>query len=163
MSSSNTQAQAQAQTTIQRKNELIADIRQLRGQVEDGLAMGDSMFGQFAHADVTSQVNERLSELKKTKEQLENHIREKEALIQRSNRDFSDVKDTLPETQEQKRIHFIEDYTMMFLLVAYVFMVVSAIIFYVTISEQKMKAFFSAFGLSLLLTAFCGMALYFIA
>jgi hypothetical protein len=87
-----------AQSTIERKNELMTDITKLRAQVEDGLAMGDSMFGQFAHVDVTNEVNKRLSELKIKKETLENKIREKEALIQRSNRDFSDVKDTLPET-----------------------------------------------------------------
>jgi chromosome segregation ATPase len=152
-----------AQSTIERKNELMSDITKLRAQVENGLAMGDSMFGQFAHVDVTNEVNQRLSELKTKKETLENQLREKEALVQRSNRDFSDVKDALPETQEHTRIQFVEDYTMMFLLLSYVFMVVSAIIFYVTLSEQKMKAFFYSLLLSVFLTVLCGLLLYFVA
>jgi hypothetical protein len=156
-------ASASAQSTIERKADLISDIGKLRAQVEDGLAMGDSMFGQFAHVDVTNEVNRRLSDLKKKKRGLEQQLREKEAIIQRSNRDFSDVKDSLPETQERKRVQFVEDYTMMFLLLSYVFMILSFIIFYVTLSEQKMKAFFYSLGISMVFTFFGSFLIYLIA
>jgi hypothetical protein len=156
-------ASASAQSTIERKADLISDIGKLRAQVEDGLAMGDSMFGQFAHVDVTNEVNRRLSDLKKKKGGLEQKLREKEAIVQRSNRDFSDVKDSLPETQERKRVQFVEDYTMMFLLLSYVFMILSFIIFYVTLSEQKMKAFFYSLGISMVFTFFGSFLIYLIA
>jgi len=156
-------ASTNAQTTAQRKSDLISDISNLRIQIEDGIQMGSSMFGQYAHADVTNEVDKRLTDLKKKKEELENNIRDKEAIIQRSNRDFSDVKDALPEKQEQTRVKFVEDYTIMFLLLSFVFMVVSAIIFNVTISQEKMKALFSSLGLSILFTGFCGILLYFVA
>lgn len=153
-------SQQQEQTTIQRKNDLISDIGKIRAQIEDGLAMGDSMFGQFAHADVAHQVQIRTAELKDTKNKLEKEIREKESLIQRSNRDFSDVKDTLPETLEKKRIQFIEDYTLMFLSLAYVFMVLSALIYYVMLSQEKLPAFFKGLGYSVVATIIAGILLY---
>lgn len=151
------------QTTLQRKSDLLADIQTIRSQVEDGLLMGDSMFGRFAHADVAREVKSRTEELQRKKDKLEQEIREKEALIQRSNRDFSDVKDALPETLEHQRIQFVEDYTLLFLSLAYVFMVLSAILFYVTISEEKMKALGKAVGYAILGTFVAGMLLYRIA
>lgn len=151
------------QTTIQRKSDLLADIQKIRSQVDDGLLMGDSMFGRFAHAEVAREVKSRTEELQKKKEALEQEIREKEALVQRANRDFSDVKDTLPETLERQRIRFIEDYTLLFLSLSYVFMVVSAIIFYVVISEEKAKALGKAVGYAILGTMIAGILLNMIA
>lgn len=151
------------QTTLQRKSDLLADIQTIRSQVEDGLLMGDSMFGRFAHADVAREVKSRTEELQRKKDRLEQDIREKESLIQRSNRDFSDVKDALPETLERQRIQFVEDYTLLFLSLAYVFMVLSAILFYVAISEEKMKALGKAVGYAILGTFLAGILLYRIA
>ena len=54
------------------------------------------------------------------------NINKKEAIIERSNRDFTDIKDTLPETQPKKVLHFIEDYTLAFVTIAYLFMIVAA-------------------------------------
>lgn len=157
------QQQQQQQTDIERKNYLLSDIQNTRSQIEDGLTMGDSMFGRFAHVEVAREVKNRTEELQKKKDGLEQDLREKEALIQRANRDFSDVKDALPETLEQQRIQFIEDYTVMFLVISYVFMALSAIIFYVTISEQKMAAFGKALGYTLFATIMSGLLFYFIA
>ena len=150
----------QEQTTIQRKNDLMSDIQKVRAQTEDGLAMGDSMFGQFAHADVARQVQIRTTELKETKNKLEKEIKDKEALVQRSNRDFSDVKDSLPETLEKQRIQFIEDYTLMFLSVAYVFMILSVLIYYVMLSQEKLRTFFKGLGYSVVTTIIAGILLY---
>jgi hypothetical protein len=151
------------QTTIQRKSDLLSDIQKIRSQVEDGLMMGDSMFGRFAHVEVAREVKTRTEELQKKKEALEQEIREKEALIQRANRDFSDVKDALPETLERQRIRFVEDYTLLFLSLAYVFMVISAIVFYVVLSEEKTKALGKAVGYAILGTMIAGIVLNMIA
>ena len=155
--------QKQEQTDIQRKNDLLSDIQKARSQLEDGLTMGDAMFGRFAHVEVAREVTNRTEELQKKKDGLEQELREKEAMIQRTNRDFSDVKDALPETLEQQRVKFIEDYTIMFLVLSYVFMILSGIIFYVTISEQKTMAFAKALGYALFATMLSGILLYLIA
>ena len=84
------------QITVQRKSDLLTDIQAIRSQVEDGLAMGDSMFGRFALVEVAREVKERTEELQRKKEELEREIQEKEALIQRVNRDFSDEKNKIP-------------------------------------------------------------------
>lgn len=152
-----------SQTNIQRKNELLSDHQRIRAQVDDQLIMGDAMFGRFAHVEVAREVNNRTEELQKKKESLEQDLKEKEAIIQRVNRDFSDVKDALPETLERQRIQFVEDYTLMFLSLSYVFMILSAIIFYVTISEQKTTALLKAVGYSTLTTFLAGLLLYFFA
>ena len=157
------QKQEQKQTDIQRKNDLLSDIQKARSQIEDGLTMGDAMFGRFAHVEVAREVTNRTEELQKKKDGLEQELREKEAMIQRTNRDFSDVKDALPETLEQQRVKFIEDYTIMFLVLSYVFMILSGIIFYVTISEQKTMAFAKALGYALFATMLSGILLYLIA
>jgi hypothetical protein len=151
------------QNTVQRKSDLLSDIQTIRSQVEDGLLMGDSMFGRFAHVDVAREVKSRTEELQRKKEALEQEIREKEALVQRASRDFTDVKHTLPETLERQHIQFIEDYTLLFLSLAYVFMVVSAIIFYVVISEQKTKALGKAVGYAILGTMIAAILLNMIA
>lgn len=151
------------QTAIQRKNELVSDIQMIRSQVEDGLAMGDSMFGQYAHVEVAREVKQRTEELQQKKDAIEQDIKEKEALIQRANRDFTDVKDALPETLEKQRIQFIEDYTLLFLSLSYLFMVVSAIVFYVALSEQKGKALAKGVGYALVGTFVAGILLYWIA
>jgi chromosome segregation ATPase len=156
-------SQAQSQTDVQRKNDLLADLQRVRSQVEDGLMMGDSMFGRFAHAEVAHEVKNRTEELQKKKNELEQELKEKEAIIQRANRDFSDVKDALPETLERQRVQFVEDYTLLFLTLSYVFMVISAVIFYVTVSEQKIAALAKGLGYSVVATLMAGLLLYFIA
>jgi|LauGreDrversion4_2_1035121.scaffolds.fasta_scaffold18433_4 hypothetical protein len=146
-----------------RKNELLQDLQALRTQVENGLALGDSMFGRFAHAEVAHEVTQRVKELQEKKDDLERDIKEKEALIQRSNRDFTDVKDSLPETLEQKRIRFVEDYTLLFLSLAYVFMVLSALTVYVLHADQKIAAFGKGLGYSVAGTLLACTVLYHVA
>ena len=141
----------------------MSDIQKVRSQIEDSMMMGDSMFGRFAHVDVAREVTNRMKDLEQKKKSLEQDLKEKEALIQRANRDFSDVKDALPETIEQKRIRFIEDYTLLFVSLSYLFMVLTAILYYVMISEQKTMALVKGIGYTLVSTLFAGLILYFIA
>lgn len=141
----------------------MSDIQKVRSQIDDGLAMGESMFGRFAHVEVAREVTQRTEELQQQKDMLEQGLKEKEALIQRANRDFSDVKDSLPETIEQQRIRFVEDYTLLFLSLSYVFMVLSALIYYVILSEQKAIALLKGLGYAFGGTVMAGLLLYIIA
>lgn len=157
------QTQQSSQTNIQRKNDLLADLQHLRSNIDDSLSMGDAMFGRFAHVEVAREVKDRMEDLQKKKEKLEQDLKEKEALIQRADRDFTDVKDTLPETLDKKRVQFVEDYTLAFLSLSYVFMILAAIVWYVSLAEQKMTALLKAVGYSTLTTIVVGLILYFIA
>lgn len=106
------------------------DIKGLQASITDALLMGDQIVGQQGNRHVIKQLKERNSELKMEKETLEKDIRKQEAVINRTNRDFSDVKDSLPPTLPKKTLHVMEDYTMAVLTIAYLFMVLAFIWWY---------------------------------
>lgn len=133
---------------------LQQDIEMSRAVVGDSLVMGDAVFGKFGVADITQQVKLRNEELKKKKENLRSIIDKNEAIIERSARDFSDVKNTLPEQQEKKVLNFIEDYTLAFLVIAYLFMIIAIIYVYTITSDLKLVAFGKAFITSIFVTIF---------
>jgi len=110
-------------------NKLHDDIIMLRAHVHDSLLMGNIVYSKHGE-DITKQVKDRNEELRKKKETIMNDIDKKEAVIERSNRDFSDIKDTLPEKQPKKYINVIEDYTLAFVVISYLFMILSVIYVY---------------------------------
>ena len=142
---------------------LEQDITSLRANVTDSLSMGDSMFGQFGHVDVTHQVKERNNELKSKKEHLIKSIKEKEGRIRRANRDFSDVKDTIEEPQKQTALHFIEDYTLVLLSISYLFMMILGVYLYVSTALIKLDAIKTALVGSTFFTMFSMVLLYYLA
>ena len=141
---------------------LQQDITTLSGTTADSLVMGDTMFGQYGYQDVAVEVKERSSELKGKKEKLLKEVDSNEAIIERSNRDFSDVKDTITEPQPKKVLRFIEDYTLAFLSIAYLFMIIAVTYVYISTSELKLVAFGKSFVCSILLTIFLFMLLYYL-
>lgn len=142
---------------------LQKDIESLRANVGDSLALGDNMYGQYGHNDISKQVKARNIELKSKKESLITDVNKKEATIERSNRDFSDVKDTLPETQPKKVLHFIEDYTLAILSISYLFMIMAAIYIYTVLAEHKLAAFGKSAVTSIILTSFMTVILYYLS
>ena len=103
--------------------------------------MGDSIYGTHGVHEITNQVQARNKELKRKKDILKDRITKSDAIIERSNRDFSDVKETVPEPEPKKLLHFIEDYTVAFLGMAYLFMLVALNYLYVrTQSTQLTEA-----------------------
>ena len=141
---------------------LQKDIQTLTATAGDSLIMGDTMFGQYGYQDVAVEVKERSSELKGKKEKLLKEVDSNEAIIERSNRDFSDVKDTITEPQPKKVLRFIEDYTLAFLSIAYLFMIIAVMYVYISTSELKLVAFGKSFVCSILLTIFLFMLLYYL-
>jgi hypothetical protein len=138
------------------------DIDSIRGSINDSLLMGDSMFGSYGHIDITKQVKERNTELKNKKESLTKDIYKKEAIVQRSNREFSDVRDTLPEIQPKQKLHFIEDYSLMLLSISYLFMIIIFIYTYTATADIKLNAFFKSLLGSCLLTILSFILLYYL-
>lgn len=123
---------------------LNKDIESLRAMVGDSLMLGDTIYGTSGSAQIVNEVKARNDTLKGQKEKLLSQVDKDEAIIERSNRDFSDVKDTLPEPQTTKVLHFIEDYTLAFLSIAYLFMIISIIYIYTLQSEAMLTGFIKA-------------------
>jgi hypothetical protein len=132
----------------------------LRASVGDSLMMGDSIFGNTGHAEIIHEVKERNHDLKIKKETLMKDVDNKESIINRSNRDFTDVKDSLPETQPKKILHFMEDYTLAILLMAYLFMVITCIYMYTATAAIPMTAIFNGIMISIPVTILAAMLLY---
>jgi hypothetical protein len=122
------------------------DIQSLKASIQDALLMGDQIVGQNSNTQVVRQAQLRNKELKETKDALEVDIRKKEGIINRTNRDFSDVKDSLPQTQSNQILHVVEDYTVAILVVSYLF----AILGFITSSVIQAAEFWSGLGQALL-------------
>lgn len=140
---------------------LQKDIESLTSSVGDSLVMGDTMYGQYGYQDIANQVKDRNSDLKNKKEQLVKEVEKGEAIIERSNRDFSDVKDSISEPQANQKLRFVEDYTLAFLTISYLFMIIAAIYIYTLISDNKLVAFGKSFVASIFLSIFLFMLLYY--
>ena len=153
-----------SKTFITHTLHLKQDIESLRANVGDSLSVGDSMFGSYGHSDITKQILVRNDDLKKKKEALVKDINNKESIIERSNRDFSDVKRTLPEKQPKKILHFIEDYTMAVLSMSYLFMLCIGIYY---LSNQtgdfNTSNFFQALMNGAILSVIVGVVVYYIS
>lgn len=140
---------------------LDQDIQMLRASVHDVLMTGDAMFGQAGHIDVAKQVKDRNADLQKQKEDLRKEIQKKEAIVQKTNRDFSDVRDTLPERQNPSKLHFIEDYTLAILSMAYLFLIIACNYWYVFDAPVVWWGLLQGIGTSIVVTMIGLMLLYY--
>jgi hypothetical protein len=161
--------QATSDTELQRNSgigstiaRLDQDIQMLRASVHDVLMTGDAMFGQAGHIDIAKQVKDRNEDLLKQKEDLRNEIKKKEAIVHKTNRDFSDVRDTLPEKQDPSMLHFIEDYTLAILSMAYLFLVIAINYWYVADAPVLWFALLQGIGTSIFTTMIGLMLLYYL-
>ena len=139
------------------------DSEFLRASIGNSLHMGDSMFGEFGYADVSKQVSDRNAELKRKKEALKKSIDRKEAIISRSGRDFTDVKDTLPETLPNKTLHVLEDYTVAVVLIAYIFMLLSFMYYYTSQATVFVTGLIQSIVGGVILTILMALIFYYIA
>ena len=139
------------------------DIKQILGKANDALMMGDSAFLVMDNEKgIVKDVKERIDALETEKKELEKEIDKQHQLIQTSNRDFSDVKDTLPETQPERFLYFIEDYTLSILAMAYLIMVVAATSFHTYLSLDTWTALLESLVACSVLTIFLFMLLYYL-
>lgn len=139
------------------------DIKQILGKANDALMVGDSAFLVMDNEKgIVKDVKERIDALETEKKELEKEIDKQHQLIQTSNRDFSDVKDTLPETQPERFLYFIEDYTLSILAMAYLIMVVAASSFHTYLSLDTWAAILESLVACGVLTIFLFMLLYYL-
>ena len=143
--------------------QLKADIDSLRANVTNSLALGETMFAQYGYVDANKQIKKRNDDLTLQVNSLKKELEKKQAIVDRSNRDFVDVKRTLPEKQPKKLLHFIEDYTMALLSISYLFMIIIGIYYYSTVNGTfDTSKFFQSVGYSGLISILVGMVLYYI-
>jgi hypothetical protein len=147
-----------ASTTTQLKQ----DITALQANITDSLHMGDAMFGSYGYADITKQVTARNDELKSKKQALLTDIKKKEAIVERSNRDFTDLKDSLPDPQPTRLLHVLEDYTLAVLFVSYLFALLAGLYVYVSLAESKGIALLKGIAGSTIFTAFAFMVTFYL-
>ena len=144
-------------------DQLKDDIKQILGKANDALMVGDSAFLVMDNEKgIVKDVKERIDALETEKKELEKEIDKQHQLIQTSNRDFSDVKDTLPETQPERFLYFIEDYTLSILAMAYLIMVVAASSFHTYLSLDTWAAILESLVGFGILTIFLFMLLYYL-
>lgn len=124
--------------------------------------MGDQIVGTNSNTQVVRQAQLRNKELKETKTALEVDIRKKEAIVNRTNRDFSDVKDSLPQTQSNQILHVVEDYTVAILVVAYLFAILGFITSYVIQAAEFWSGLGQALLASTIFTMLSTLILYYV-
>ena len=106
------------------------DIVMLQAKIMDSILIGDAIATNTPNVPITAKLATDNKELETKKTILLKDIDKMRKIMDRSNRDFTDVKDTLPETPQKQFLHFIEDYTLAFLVMSYLFMVIGILYLY---------------------------------
>ena len=149
--------------TVSPADQLKDDIKQILGKANNALIMGDTVFTvQGNEKGIVKDVKERIDVLEKEKIELEQEISKQHQRIQTSNRDFSDVKDTLPDTQPEKFLYFIEDYTLAILSMSYLILVIAFISFRTYLSSDIWTTFLESLVGCSIFTIFAFMLLYYL-
>lgn len=103
-------------------------------QLNDMLMTGDNLFGTNPNASVLQEVVARNKDLKDKNAALKKEIRTLTAIVERSDRDFVDEKALVPETLQHKVVHVLDDYTLVLLMVSYVFVTLSSLSYYMIVN-----------------------------
>lgn len=143
----------QMNSFIQLTSHPKADFDQLVASYNDMIMSGDAIFGTAPNTTALQQVQSRNQELKKHTENLGKSIKEKEAIVERTDRDFIDTKETMPGTLKTKTVHVLDDYTLIVLCVAYVFFILTMVIWYSQQNNYSAKAIGTSLVSAIILTA----------
>lgn len=136
----------------------------LRSKITDILYIGDTMYYTQGNGGIAKQVKESNIEINNKNKTLKDEIQKRNAAIERANRDFTDLKDTLPEKLSDNSIHFVEDYTLLFVFIAYVFMLIACIYLYTQITSDETYIMITKITVgTAFITAFFMMLLYYLA
>lgn len=106
----------------------------------DLMATGDTFFGTSPSATAVQEVSQRNKDLKKRQTTLMREVRQSTARMEQMERDFLDVKETLPETLPNQVVHVLEDYTLVVLIAAYLFGAVAVLMYYIVSNGYSGKS-----------------------
>lgn len=135
---------------------------ELDRQINDALLRGDTYFSVITNSNSNNEGNLRNTELTTQKTKLENEIAKKQKIIERIDRDFSDARDQVNHPQPTKKLLVLEDYTLALLCISYLFMVLTFIYYYTSISLTPMTGFMQSLIGSVFVTMCFVILMYYI-
>jgi len=109
-------------------------------QFNDMVALGDKFYGTSANSTVLAEVSQRNKDLQATLETLQKDTKQLRATTERHERDFLDVKGSLPERIPTQRLNVLDDYTMLLLTVSYIMMALSIVFYYAQKNEYTISS-----------------------
>jgi hypothetical protein len=144
---------------ITRRNTFASDVGKQMNEIENlksmyvnALTTADSIFGSASTTTFAKEIDIRNRELKDRVSKLGATIDTSKSAIERSERDFIDSKEQLPEQLPTHTIHVIDDYTLSVLSVAYIFFIFAVIYWYVQQNDYSMRSILTALGSAVILT-----------
>ena len=99
-------------------------------QFNDLIATGDKFYGSSAASTIIAEVAARNKDLTQKLHDIQTKNKELQGVAERHERDFLDVKGTMPEAPSTERLHVLDDYTMMLLTISYLLMALSIVFYY---------------------------------
>lgn len=137
------------------------DIVWLKSNITNSLATGEALFSPGGQINIINEVKTRKKELLAKKKELEKKINKDEQILQRSDRDFLDVKNGIPEKQEIKSLYVLEDYTLSFLFISYVFMILIFIYSYTVTSSVPLTGLYQSIVISIIVSMITFLLFYY--
>jgi hypothetical protein len=135
-------------------------LTKVRAAINELFVIGNSLFSTN-NGGGANYVKDQNTILEAKKNKLLDISKRQQSDINRYNRDFIDTK---PETIENKRFHVLEDYTLVFLCISYLFMLLVGLHTYVFHSDEPFTtALFKGLLYAFILTMLSGMMLYYIS
>lgn len=144
---------------------MTTEIDSYKLRIQDLFSLGEKVITTAGNASMLNDMTSRRDELKKEKETLTGEIKQHQTqIVDSTNQDFYDVKQTLSDPiVSPNKIHTIEDYTLAFLVISYLFMVTLMVYLYVYFAPDRGPALGRALAAAVLVTIFCGLLLYYFA
>ena len=102
---------------------------------QDLIVTGDTLFGSSSSDTQIADIRSRNSELKKLKDKLVAEIKSATSREEQANRDFLDSKEALPESLPKKVVRTLEDYSVAFFMLAYLFAGIALVYLYVVTNQ----------------------------
>ena len=137
-----------------RKLDKIVGIYKIYRGCIDSLAFAREVLETESDEELRQLAKDDLDTLDVKKTELEETLQKTRSSAERLNRDFIDVKETLPETLPTRIIHMLDDYTLVVLLISFFFMVLSLIFIYAATQGYTLMSILKGSGYGLLLSVF---------
>jgi len=127
--------------------EKIQEVFQIQtAQFQDQILLGDQFFGTAAAPVALQEVQKRNQTLKAEKTTLETTRNKSNARAEQLDRDFVDEREALPETLTSSIIHVLDDYTLIVLMISYIFMMLSVIFVYTSLNQYSASSILKSIG-----------------
>lgn len=127
---------------------------------QDLIITGDTLFGSSSSDTQIADIRSRNSELKKLKEKLVAEIKSASSREEQANRDFLDTREALPETLPKKVVRTLEDYSVAFFILAYLFAGIAIVYLYVVMNQFAVGAIVTGLVVFVVVSLIVGVMLF---